>query len=168
MKKKFLDDIHNVWSSLVTSNDYDKQILQKIGTLQNCFFEKWTENTEKPRKQQTDSERKKQLESLKKTITKTIDRLQVFLDTGVWRLRSEIHIQDEDSRLHSLMLSLNKQWLGIKSKADGLIDSKEIEKFTELTKFKTLKNQAVDKIQAELKFREIRREKRKFTFLIDV
>lgn len=67
---------------------------------------------------------------------------------------------DDDDSLQKLLISLNKEFTGIKSLATNY---KEIE----VQALKDLFEKCIDKIQQELKFRQIRREKRKIAFILD-
>ncbi len=145
-----------------------------IGTiLKQNRWEQWdihtnnsTEFDKKKVKLNAEQEKQQRIQALKRVTSKATQRLQVFLDTGVWKNRVEIKLSDEDSRLQDLLISLNKQWLNVKSRANGLYTQAELKK-NEINDLKVLNDKAVDKIQEELKFRQTRRDKRKFTFLID-
>jgi len=157
------------------TKDFWKQIKQISSLLSQGSWEDWA-NTYEPydsiefdaenAKISAEKETQQQKQALKRTASKATQRLQIFLDTGIWKNRVEIKISDEDSRLQDLLISLNKQWLNIKSRAGGLYTQAELKK-NEINDLKVLNNKAVDKIQEELKFRQTRRDKRKFSFLID-
>lgn len=133
-------------------------------------YELWTEQTEihnEDTTKQQEKEQKERQKSLKKAIDRISERLKFFLMSGVWKVRTETKISDEDSKLQNLIINLNRQWISTKSLAESLYRQKETKNNEELNTLKVLIDEAINKIQTELKFRETRRDKRKFTFLID-
>lgn len=107
-----------------------------------------------------EAEERKNKKALIARIERFTKRLEDFFDTGCWKSRKQTKITDDDDSLQKLLISLNKEFTGIKSLATNY---KEIE----VQALKDLFEKCIDKIQQELKFRQIHREKRKIAFILD-
>lgn len=107
-----------------------------------------------------EAEERKNKKVLIARIERFSNRLEEFLKHGCWKSRKYVKITDDDNSLQKLLISLNKEFVGIKCLATNY---KEIE----IQTLKELYEKCTDKIQQELKFRQTRREKRKIAFILD-
>jgi hypothetical protein len=100
-------------------------------------------------------------EKLEDVVKKFILRLQVFVDTGVWKVHKEVHITDNKLKLQKLFISFNNKCLSIEKLAAeaGIKDFKTTKLYMDTQK---VLSKAQDKIQTELKLRETRNSKFKF------
>jgi rubrerythrin len=129
------------------------------------LFERFVYNTDpveqtKKSSKTFEAEERKNRKTLIIRIERFTKRLEVFFETGCWESRKHVKITDDDDSLQKLLISLNKEFVGIESL---------VEKYKEI-KIETLKvlfEKCIDKIRQELKFRQTRREKRKIAFILD-
>lgn len=172
--KKLGNDMSS-WSKTI---DMKQQITIMKGNRKRSYLERDAENRLKivPARLKLDyskellESKKKSLESKKKSLSRRIERfrsrLQSFVDTGLWKVRKEIKITDEDPKLQKLLIYFTRENLDIESfaKETGLKHFKSTQAYSDL---KSILTQAQEKIQSELKLREIKSQKRKMMFLLE-
>jgi hypothetical protein len=112
----------------------------------------------------------KLLELRKKKLTRRVEkfksRLQVFVDIGVWKVRKEVKITDEDPKLQKLLIYFTHESLDIEVLAKE-IDVKRFKSTNMYSELRSILTQAQEKIQSELKLREAKSKKRKMLFLLE-
>lgn len=111
--------------------------------------------------------KEKQKRVRKKIINKQ-KCLDIFLETGIWKVRSVKKLTDEDSVLQGILITLNKTFLEIKAACESAFSKEEIEQFKEFHQLAASIKKSQVVLQEELKLRQNRHQKRKFVFLIDI